>query len=125
MVPEWLSIVAAALGGGAFTELVRRIIPHKEKVLEMQLKREHDALEAQFKREAETDKTAADLRAALWAEIERLNKRVVELEAKLEHTSQIAVTLRAENIVLKAELELVSKRVGIEFKDNPKLEGQI
>ena len=105
MNADWLAIFLAAISGGALTECIRRILPAKEVMLDLQLKREAEAAD-----------TESNLRKALWEEIERLTRKVAILETHLEQASSVMSALKAENVVLKAELELVSKKIGLDFK---------
>lgn len=115
-MPDWVHIAIGALGGTAFTEIVRRVIPSSDKALELQIKREADAEELQLRREADTAKTEGDLRKALWDEIDRLTKKIIALEAKLDQSAQAIHALKAENVVQRAEIELLSRRLGLDFK---------
>ena len=118
-MPEWVNFALAALSGSVLTEVVRRTLPNKDKVLELQLKREAESDELQLKREAETAKVEGDLRKALWDEIDRLTRKIGLLETKLEQSTQAIHALKAQNHIQQAEIQLLSKKLGLEFKPLP------
>jgi len=93
-------ILSAALGGGLFTEIVRRAIPSKEKEMDVQLHREEQLAETEEK-----------LRKALWDELERMTAKVNELEKKLTQATEIISALNHSNALLQLEITTLNKRL--------------
>lgn len=96
-----VALVGAAVGGGLFTEIVRRVIPSQDKSMELQVQRE-----------TESTRTQIDLTKHLWDEIERLNKRVVDLDTKLTQAQETIVALTSNNRLLQTDIDILSKRMG-------------
>lgn len=101
----WLGL--AAIGGGMMSEGIRRLIVSADKVVDFKVQKE----EIQLKREEAIAAKERELRQALWEELERMMRKVENLEKRLTQATEIIEALNTSNRKLTKEVADLSSQL--------------